>query len=90
MFLTDFGFQSPPELRNLTAADGYVQLSAERLDLLDADLLFVSTDKQQFVDELVANPLYNRLDVHRQGRDIRISEETERSCSAPRAASWGS
>lgn len=45
------------------------ELSAERLGLLDADRLVWVTSSEQANQRIKAEPLYARLDVHRDGRD---------------------
>ncbi len=71
-FLVALGFEIPPEIEELAAAtgdQGRVDVSEERLDLFDTDLLVW----YEAVDEghgLLNKPLYTRLDVHKEGRDI--------------------
>ncbi|MGQ0679817.1 MAG: ABC transporter substrate-binding protein [Actinomycetota bacterium] len=83
VFLTDLGFKSPPEVIALSGGSaGGAEISPERLDLLDVDLLYVSATEQSTVDALVANPLYSRLDVHTQGRDVFAVKQTDPASAA--------
>ncbi len=77
VFLTEVGFAAPEQLRMLTREQGYAQISRERLDLLDVDLLYVAALKKSTADEFVTNPLYRRLDVYTEGRDIVVIEEND-------------
>lgn len=71
-FLVALRFETLPEIEELAAAagsTGRVDVSEERLDLFDADLLvwFEAVDAGH---GLLDNPIYTRLDVHNEGRDI--------------------
>lgn len=70
-FLTALGFQLPAEIAELVPARSFFgTLSAEQLELLDADLLvwFTLTGAEQ--PALEALPLYQGLEVAREGRDV--------------------
>jgi iron complex transport system substrate-binding protein len=69
-FFASLGFVVPEPVKQLTAS-GYGSISAERFDLLEVDLLvwFTSTTPE-LIPELEASPGYQRLSVHREGRDI--------------------
>ncbi len=72
--LQGIGIQTPAEIVKMSGKQFYTTISAERMDLLDVDVLvwFVSNeqDKQKFLND----PLYSRLAVHREGRDIFLIE----------------
>lgn len=75
-FLADLGFQVPAPIVELAGDQALAEISAERLDLLDTDLLvWLVTQSQR--DEVVANDLYTRLDVALQGRDDFLVDEED-------------
>jgi iron complex transport system substrate-binding protein len=66
-FMADLGFVLPPAVAALDTGDGFfVDLSAERLDLLDADLLVVLTDDADRA-EVQADPVLQQLPVVQRG-----------------------
>lgn len=67
--LTSLGFVLPAELAEIAGDAFYGTLSGERLDLLDTDvLLWTATAEQRATIE--ANPVYQQLNVVKQGRVI--------------------
>lgn len=74
-FFTSLGFVVPEPVKQITAS-GYGSISAERFDLLDQNLLvwFTSTTPE-LIPELEASPGYQRLGVHREGRDIFLAPQ---------------
>lgn len=74
--LADLGFQVPAEIRRLAGDQALADISGERLDLLDTDVLvWLVTASQR--DEVLANGLYRTLDVHTQGRDVFLVDEED-------------
>lgn len=74
-FFTSLGFQVPAEIDRLAGEQFYTELSRERVDLLDADLLV--WDLQPDVPEdratIESNPLFSQLEVMRDGRAIYVA-----------------
>lgn len=73
--LTALGFEFPAELAELVGEDDGATLSPERMDLLDVDAL-VWLDAQPGQGPL-AEPLYQQLAVHREGREVVVDSATE-------------
>jgi iron complex transport system substrate-binding protein len=74
--LQDLGFRLPDGLDQVTGTEFGANLSRERTDLLDTDVLVwlveeYATDKAR----VQADPLYAQLDVMNQGRDIYLENE---------------
>jgi iron complex transport system substrate-binding protein len=74
-FLADLGLRMPPPIRDLFGDQFYAQISAERLDLLDAaDLLVLVASRKQQTSRLTASRTYRRLAPVRAGRVVRIDD----------------
>lgn len=74
--LQDLGFRLPEGLDQVTGTEFGANLSRERTDLLDTDVLVwlvedYATDKAR----VQADPLYAQLEVMTQGRDIFLGNE---------------
>lgn len=74
-FLISLGLELPPAAAELFTGDDRapVQISRERLDVLEADVLVLGlygADKARLADD----PIYQALDVAREGRDILLPE----------------
>jgi len=78
-FFTDLGFVMPDELMDVAGDSFYVDLSAERVDLLDQDLIAIVN--LQFIEggreALEAEPLFGGLDAVQDGRVVYLDEQTE-------------
>jgi iron complex transport system substrate-binding protein len=73
-FLTSLGFEIPAEIAELAGDSFFVDLSRERLDLIDTDVLVwvkVLADDYEAVRD---DPLYRRLAVAREGRDLFLDD----------------
>jgi iron complex transport system substrate-binding protein len=72
--LVDLGFTFPKALENIGGKQFGGQLSGERLDLLDVGtvLWFANPDSAARVRK---DPVYSKLDVRREGRDVFLAEE---------------
>jgi len=69
-FLASLGFELPAQIAELAGDIFFVDLSRERLDLIDTDVLvwvIVLADDYEAVRN---DPLYGRLGVAREGRDL--------------------
>lgn len=79
-FLLDLGFQMPPDLLASTEeAGGGAEISDERYDAVNVDMLvwFVaSEDEGGEGTAFRSNPLYEGLDVAREGRDIFLGPDS--------------
>ncbi|MBK1787704.1 iron-siderophore ABC transporter substrate-binding protein [Prauserella cavernicola] len=73
--LSALGFTLPEELDQVIGNQFGANVSRERADLLDTDVLiwFVGDGGEQ----LEKDPLYNRLRVAKEGRDLRIDESSD-------------
>ncbi len=69
-FMTALGFELPEEISELAGDGFFAQISEERLDLLDTDVLIWLVNSRKAADELRENRIYQQLDVAKQGRDI--------------------
>ncbi|WP_433379588.1 ABC transporter substrate-binding protein [Actinoplanes sp. CA-142083] len=75
-FLTDLGFKLPDGLAEVTGKEFGANLSKERTDLLDTDVLIWLVDKYDTDKAKVqADPLYAKLKVKTEGRDIYLENE---------------
>lgn len=73
--LTDLGFRLPEGLGAIAEGSFGGNLSMERIDLLDVDvLLWLDADPDA---EPLANPLYRNLRVHQQGREVFLATYTD-------------
>lgn len=73
--LASLGLTQPAELAELIGDSDGASLSLERVDLLDLDVL-VWLDAQPG-EGILAEPLYTRLPVHTEGREVIISSSSE-------------
>jgi iron complex transport system substrate-binding protein len=73
--LTDLGFALPEGLDAIAEGSFGGNLSMERVDLLDVDvLLWLDADPDQ---EPLANALYQNLGVHQEGREVFLASYTD-------------
>ena len=73
--LTDLGFRLPDGLAAVTGKDFGANLSKERTDLLDTDvLIWLVTDYAKDRAKIQADPLYAKLKVKGGGRDIFLED----------------
>jgi iron complex transport system substrate-binding protein len=74
--LTDLGFKLPDGLAEVTGKEFGANLSKERTDLLDTDVLIWLVEKYDADKAKVqADPLYAKLKVKTEGRDIYLENE---------------
>nr|WP_296068278.1 hypothetical protein [uncultured Actinoplanes sp.] len=74
--LTDLGFRLPDGLARITGAEFGGNLSRERTDLLDTDVLIWLVDEYDTDRaKVAADPLYAKLKVRAEGRDIYLESE---------------
>ena len=73
--LSSFGFQLPDELRELIGTADGTNLSLERVDLLDLDLV-VWLDGAEGQGPL-GTAVYEQLDVHAEGREVLIDSASD-------------
>ncbi len=66
--LTSLGFELPPGLAEITGAEFGGELSLERADLLDVDVI-IWLDADESVGEL-GGPIYQSLPIHTEGREV--------------------
>jgi iron complex transport system substrate-binding protein len=73
--LEQLGFTYPEELRRTFPKEFGGQLSEEKIDVLDVGALVWFADGDRSVEELKGNPVYSKLDVRKEGRDVFIGLE---------------
>ncbi|MDP8968954.1 MAG: iron-siderophore ABC transporter substrate-binding protein [Actinomycetota bacterium] len=69
-FLTALGFELPGEIAQLAGDKFFATISRERFDLINTDLLVWIVTSPAEREALENDPLYQQLDVAREGRDI--------------------
>jgi iron-siderophore transport system substrate-binding protein len=75
--LVDLGFTFPPALRSIGGKQEFGgQLSDEKVDLLDVGTLLWFANPGR-ASEVRKNPIYSKLDVHTEGRDVFLGEKGE-------------
>jgi iron complex transport system substrate-binding protein len=78
-FFTELGFTVPEELDEIAGDSFYADVSAERIDLLDQDLIAILN--LQFIEggreALEAEPLFSQLTAVQEGRVIYFDEQAE-------------
>lgn len=67
-FLSDLGFAYPDTVAEVVGEQDSAQISSERLDLLDVDLLIVRAETPEERTTIESNPLFQELAVVREGR----------------------
>ncbi|MEV6847364.1 iron-siderophore ABC transporter substrate-binding protein [Actinoplanes sp. NPDC051411] len=73
--LTDLGFTLPDGLAAVTGKDFGANLSRERIDMLDTDvLIWLVDDYVKDKAKIQADPLYVKLAVKTEGRDIYLTD----------------
>jgi iron complex transport system substrate-binding protein len=70
--LEELGFSYPDELERAFPNEFGGQLSEEKTDAVDVDALVWFADGDRSVDELKRAPVYSKLRVRREGRDVFI------------------
>ena len=82
-FFTDLGFVVPDELTEITGDSFYADLSAERIELLDQDLIAIIN--LQFIEggreALEAEPLFSQLTAVQEGRVLYLDVDAENALS---------
>jgi iron complex transport system substrate-binding protein len=73
--LEQLGFKYPDALGKAFPDDFGGQLSDEKVDELDVDALVWFADGERSVKELKEEPVYSKLDVRKEGRDVFIRED---------------
>ena len=68
--LESLGFTYPEELRDAFPDEFGGQLSDEKVDALDVGVLVWFADGDRTVDELKSEPVYSKLRVRKEGRDV--------------------
>jgi iron complex transport system substrate-binding protein len=73
-FVSELGFEQPPEVAELTGDAFYTEISPERFDLLDGDALVMLADTTAAKASLDDMPTYQSLDVVRDGRVVTVTD----------------
>ncbi|MEM7142926.1 MAG: iron-siderophore ABC transporter substrate-binding protein [Actinomycetota bacterium] len=74
--MSDLGFVTPPEYDELAGDSFFASFSAERIDLLDTDVLVWITSTQEEIDGITQSPLRDGLAAVRDGREVFADTET--------------
>ncbi|PRX45508.1 iron complex transport system substrate-binding protein [Prauserella shujinwangii] len=75
-FFKEMGFQLKPAIDEAAEEGANVaQLSAEQLGMLEADRLVWVTSSEEANERIRSEPLYQRLKVHQDGRDLFVPYE---------------
>ncbi|GAA2298759.1 iron-siderophore ABC transporter substrate-binding protein [Streptomyces kunmingensis] len=75
--LTSLGFTLPADLDKVVGDAFGANISKERTDLLDTDaIVWIVTDPAKDEKRLHADPLYGKLDVAAQGREVMVEESS--------------
>jgi iron complex transport system substrate-binding protein len=78
-FFTDLGFVIPEAFVEMAGENFYADISAERIDLLDQDLIAILN--LQFIEgsreALEADPLFSQLSAVQEGRVLYLEEQVE-------------
>ena len=84
-FFAQLGLKLSPKVTNLPASStpGRSQISPERLDLLDADVLILSFSDQKSRAELEANPLFQALPAVKRGSYVPLDQGTAIAMAFP-------
>ncbi len=70
-FMSNLGFEQNPEIAELAGDKFFATISAERFDLINADVLvWIAESSQAQLDALRSNPVYQAQPAVAQGRDI--------------------
>jgi iron complex transport system substrate-binding protein len=73
--MTSLGFALPTDLASVTGKEFGVNISKERIDLLDVDaLVWLVTDYDKDKATLAKDPLYSKLAVNTEGRDVYLAD----------------
>lgn len=86
-FLSDLGFVLSPAIERLRGAEGRAQISAERYELLDADVMMGTSPSPAELRALAASPLFARLPAVRAGRYVELPISPATSMAFPSALS---
>lgn len=82
-YFTDLGFVFPPELDELTGDSFYAELSQERVDRLERDLIVFTQASylENGADSILNDPLLGQLNAMQEGRYVILSEELDAAFS---------
>jgi iron complex transport system substrate-binding protein len=75
LFMTEIGFTLPEEISSAPKDQTAVDFGAERLDVFDVDTLIWLTSAPGAEQRLKTEPLYSRLKVATEGRDLFVPYE---------------
>jgi len=87
VFLADLGFELSPPLARLRSSQGRAQISEERYDTLDADVVIGTSPDPAELRALAASPLFRRLDAVRRGAYVELPLSPATSMAFPSALS---
>lgn len=82
VLLGELGLKTPEAIDDLAGEEYVAEISRERADLLDTDALIFLVATDDVAKEISDDPVYERLDVATQGRDVFITDESELGSAA--------
>lgn len=90
-YFTNLGFAPPTDLDELTGGSFYAEISAERLDLLDRDLIIFTQASylENGADSILNDPLLGQLDAMKEGRFVILTEALDGAFSFSSVLSLG-
>jgi iron complex transport system substrate-binding protein len=82
-YFTNLGFAAPADLDELAGDSFYGEVSAERLDLFDRDLIVFTQASylENGADTIINDPLLGQLDAMKEGRYVILTEELDAAFS---------
>jgi len=73
--LSELGFEAPPRIAELVGDDFYAEISSEQIELVESDVLVWIVFTEEGVSRIQDQPLYQTLDVVKEGRDIFLVDD---------------
>ncbi|GGS27581.1 MULTISPECIES: iron-siderophore ABC transporter substrate-binding protein [Actinokineospora] len=70
VFMNEIGFQSPQRIKDVPKEKNVIDVSSEGLDLFESDRLIWLTSDPEAEKRIKADPLYGKLKVAAEGRDL--------------------
>ncbi len=72
--LTELGFSAPTDIKG---DNFYTQFSREQLDVIDRDVVLWELGDTARRDAVLDDKLYTRLDLHKEGREVFVTDRTD-------------
>jgi iron complex transport system substrate-binding protein len=82
-FLSSLGFQLPPAVAALEGEQQRAQVSQERLDVLEADVIMATSPAPEELDRFARSRLFRELDAVQRGAFVQLDLPTATSMAFP-------